>query len=80
MSFEQSYKVATYTAEKHLCEDKNKTVKMLAPSPDFGIYSCIGEPKHHTRHKAATSCLPKLVKLETGSIKRKRTRKKYRNT
>lgn len=47
--------------------------------------SCIGERKHHTRHKAATSCFPKLVKVETGSIgndikRKQRTRKKYKNT
>ena len=65
---------------------KNKTVKkMLAPIESRLRDSCIGERKHHTRHKAATSCFPKLVKVETESIgndinKRKRTRKKYKKT
>jgi hypothetical protein len=62
----------------------HKTVKMLAPESQLRE-SCIGERKHHTRHKAATSCFPKLVKVETGSIgndikRKQRTRKKYKNT
>ena len=72
------------TAKLQLTLQKSTFVKIKQDGKNIGTESrlrdsYIGERKHHTRHKAATSCFPKLVKLETGSIgndiNRKRTRK-----